>query len=84
MPLPFTAMRASTTGSSAWMALITGRSSTSSRREKPPAGNRFSGMPRSLTEARSIMLPAGSSRDATTTCFSATARGRPFLPRAIW
>ena len=69
MPLPFTATRASTTGSSAWMALITGRSSTSSTREKAPAGNRLSGTPRSLTESRSSVLPAGSGRVATTTCF---------------
>src|ERR1035437_763393 len=57
------------------MALITGRSSTSSRREKAPAGNRLSGTPRSLTEARSSVLPAGSSLVATTTCFSAARRG---------
>ncbi len=60
IPLPFTARRASTTGSSACMALITGRSSTSSKREKPPAGNRLSGTPRSLTESRSSVLPTPS------------------------
>ena len=81
-PLPRAAMRASTTGSSACMVLITGRPTTSSIREKPPAGKRLSGTFRSLTDSRVRVAPSGSACAATTIAFSGPRRGRRPDPAA--